>query len=224
MLATLFRQLTLRLDATQYAALGRREALIGLELAWIAGIGRYWDHPSAGFAQRSGVGSVIYVFALSALLWLMLRPMGAHRREYWNVVAMVGLTSPLAWLYALPVERWTEVESAIGLNLGFLAVVAAWRLLLLARYLSVGCGLPWWSALACTLLPLSAIVTALSLFSLERVVLDAMAGLRREGAAERILEATDHAVINITVLSWWTVIPSLFAYAFSAEHSRRPAN
>ena len=43
------------------------------------------------------------------------------------VVALVLDNSPLAWLYALPVERWLELGAALSLNRWFLAVVAAWR-------------------------------------------------------------------------------------------------
>jgi hypothetical protein len=222
-LTTLVRLLTFRLDAVGYAALGAREARVGLVLAWIAGIGRYWDHPTAGLAQKSGFGSVIYVLALSGLLSLMLRPMRAHRRLYWNVAAMVGLSSPLAWIYALPVERWTDVESAIGLNIGFLAVVATWRVLLFARYLIVGCALPWYATLVCALLPLSAIVTALSALNLENAVFDLMGGLRREGAGERVIDETYKVVVNITFFSWLALMPLLIAYGFAvwrAQHQR----
>jgi hypothetical protein len=35
-----------------------------LVATWLAGMGRYWDHPSAGLLQMLGVGSVVYVFLL----------------------------------------------------------------------------------------------------------------------------------------------------------------
>lgn len=213
---------TFRLHAAGYAALGWREARVGLVLAWIAGIGRYWDHPTAGLAQQSGVGSVAYVFALSALLWLMLRPLGAHRRSYAALAAMVGLTSPLAWVYALPVERWTSVDTAIPLNLAFLAVVALWRVALFVRYLRVGCGLSRPGVLVCAALPLSVIVTALTMLNLEHAVLDLMGGLRREAPAERVIDETYRTVVTITILSWWTLLPLLLGYSALAWHARQP--
>jgi len=223
-LATLVRLLTFRLDAAGYAALGIREARVGLLLAWIAGIGRYWDHPTAGLAQNSGVGSVVYVLVLSALLWLVLRPLGAHRRPYWNIAAMVGLSSPLAWLYALPVERWTDQQTAIDLNIGFLAVVAAWRVLLYARYLKVGCALDWSATVACALLPLCAIVTALAALNLEHAVFDLMGGLRREGTAERVVDETYRVVMNVTFISWLAFLPLLIAYCVAAWRARNSRN
>ena len=44
-----------------------------------------------------------------------------------TILAAVSLTSPLAWLYALPVERWCDLRTAISLNLWFLAIDAQWR-------------------------------------------------------------------------------------------------
>jgi hypothetical protein len=223
-LTTLARLLTFRLDAAGYAALGVREARVGLVLAWIAGIGRYWDHPTAGLAQKSGVGSVLYVLVLSALLWLVVRPLGVHRRPYWNVAAMVGMSSPLAWLYALPVERWTDLQTAIDLNIAFLAVVAVWRVMLYARYLKIGCSLNWITTALCTLLPLCAIVTALMALNLEHAVFDLMGGLRREGTAERVIDETYQVVVNITFFSWFAFLPLLIAYGFAiwrVESARR---
>jgi len=223
-LTTLARLLTFRLDAAGYAALGVREACVGLVLAWIAGVGRYWDHPTAGLAQKSGVGSVVYVLLLSALLWLVLRPLGVHRRPYWNVAAMVGMSSPLAWLYALPVERWTDLQTAIDLNLAFLAVVAVWRVLLYARYLKVGCALDWFATLACALLPLCAIVNALAALNLEHAVFDIMGGLRREGTAERVVDETYRVVMNVTFVSWLASVPLLAAYWIAASRAQTPRN
>jgi len=48
--------------------LGGMHLMFGLLCAWLAGMGRYWDDPGAHLLQRLGVGSVIYVFALSFLL------------------------------------------------------------------------------------------------------------------------------------------------------------
>ena len=40
-------------------------------------MGRYWDNPRVGLAQHLGLGSVVYVFVLAAVLWLsfwLMRP------------------------------------------------------------------------------------------------------------------------------------------------------
>jgi hypothetical protein len=221
MARTLARWLSFRFDRDEYAALGWREARVGLVLAWISGLGRYWDHPTAGLAQKSGLGSVVYVLALSALLWHTLRPFPAQRGSYANVAAMVGMTAPLAWLYALPVERWTSVENAIDLNIAFLAIVAIWRVSLYARYLRVGWRFDWLATIVCTFLPLVAIVTSLTLFNLEHAVFSIMGGLQREGASERVIDETYKVVVEITFFAWCALLPLLAGYVVAIVRARR---
>src|SRR5687767_12750486 len=93
---------------------------------WLAGMGRYWDHSSPHVLQRLGVGSLVYVLVLSAVLWLIVWPLRPIRWGYRQVVTFVGLTSPPALLYAIPVERWLSMRSASAVNAWFLAVVALW--------------------------------------------------------------------------------------------------
>lgn len=81
-------------------------------------------------------------------------------------LALVWLTAPLAWLYAVPYERWLDVYDAALANVITLAVVSAWRVWLMIRCLSVlhGCSaaaasgivLPVASAVACAALLVSA--------------------------------------------------------------------
>ena len=77
----LAKLLFFRLDPDECRELGARDATLGVLCAWIAGIGRCWDHPTAGAAPTSGAGSVVYVFALSALLSLLLLPLRSNRQE-----------------------------------------------------------------------------------------------------------------------------------------------
>ena len=51
-------------------------------VTWAAGIGRYWDHPSAEYWQYLGAGSISYIFGLSLLLYLIVRPL---RRDHTSV-------------------------------------------------------------------------------------------------------------------------------------------
>jgi len=55
----------------ELASLGWRHFLIGLCATWVVGIGRHWDHDRAEFFQRMGMGSIAYVFPLSAAFWFL---------------------------------------------------------------------------------------------------------------------------------------------------------
>ena len=153
---------------------------MGLLATWLVGMGRYWDNPRAEPWQLAGLGSLAYVFCLAALLWLLGLPLKPRNWRYRSVLLFVALTSPLAWLYAIPVERFLSMRSAQLANFYFLAVVAAWRVALLAWYLHRACNLRRLATTVLTLLPLVLIVVALTRLNLEHVVFNLMGGLAPE--------------------------------------------
>ncbi|MFT7626096.1 MAG: hypothetical protein ACI9WU_005289 [Myxococcota bacterium] len=104
--ALCIRVLFFRATREELLTLDSRHLAFGLAATWMVGIGRYWDHPNAELGQYLGLGSVIYVFALSALLWCFLRPMRLPDFTYRHLLTYVTLTSPPAILYAIPVERF----------------------------------------------------------------------------------------------------------------------
>lgn len=151
-----------------------------LGMTWLAGMGRYWDHPSAAWWQYAGWGSVGYVFALSALLWLVGLPLRMRGWGYVNLLLFVCMTSAPALLYAIPVERFLPLPVAQDVNFWFLAIVASWRVGLLLRFLAVPCGLGAGGCIV-ALLPLCVILLGLSAFNLEHATFEIMAsGERRE--------------------------------------------
>jgi hypothetical protein len=172
--------LSLKITKERIAAFGRGHFYFGLVGTWVAGIGHYWDNPKAEFGQQLGMGSVIYIFVMSAILWCVLRPLAGRAVGYFNIVTMVSLTSFPALLYAIPVERFMRSVAAIGMNVWFLAVVATWRAAILVRFVRVSYLLDWFRVAICCLLPLTAIVCALAVLNLEHVVFQIMGGLRGE--------------------------------------------
>ena len=179
-------------------------------VTWVAGIGRYWDHPSAEVWQYLGAGSVAYIFCLSLLLYLVVWPLRPANWSYPGVLIFVGLTSLPALLYAIPVEQFVGLGTAQAINAWFLAVVAVWRVALLIRYLHVSAGLGWFPVVTVSVLLLSGIVMSLSMLNLEHVVFDLMAGIREENASPN-----DTAYIIVFVLamfSLWAFPVSLLFY------------
>lgn len=170
---------------------------------WLAGMGRYWDHPSAPLVQMFGVGSVVYVFLLGALVWLVIAPLGPRRWGYLQTVTFISLTAPPALLYAIPVERWMTMDDAISANAWFLAIVACWRVALLVRVLRCYAELTWPRAVVGCLLPLSAMVVALSALNLEKAVFEIMGGFREESTAN------DGAYAILMLLTFFAVFGSI---------------
>lgn len=175
----------------------------GLACTWLAGIGRYWDNPRADWWQYLGLGSLAYVFALALLLWLLLYPFRPLNWRYRNLLVFISLTAPPAWLYAIPVERFASMQAAASANAWFLALVAAWRVALLVRFLHRVAGLRPLELVVATALPLTLIVVALALLNLEHVVFNIMAGIRPE----------DHSVNDLAYQVVF-VLAALSFYAF----------
>ena len=173
--------------------------LYGLLITWLCGVGRYWDNPRAELWQYWGLGSLAYVVLLAAVLWLIAAPLKPRHWQYRNVLLFVTLTSLPALLYAIPVERFMPLAVAQTVNVWFLAVVASWRVAMLAYFLFRVAGLSGLQVVVASLLPLTLIVTALSLLNLEHVVFNIMAGI---SASEKTANDAAYSILLIiTTLS-----------------------
>ncbi len=201
----------------------RRSAFLafGLFCTWLAGIGRYWDNPRASTWQALGLGSIGYVFVLAAILWIIVAPLRPKHWSYWNVLLFVTLTSPLALLYAIPVERFLSLDLAASVNAWFLAVVASWRLALLFVFLHRVAGLRAIEAIIAGLLPMTAIVVALTVLNLEHVVFDLMSGISEDARSPN--DAAYEIVLGLGLTSLYAA-PVLFLAHLTCIILRRRAN
>lgn len=102
---------------------------------WIVGIGRWVTDRDALAIQRTGIGSIAYIVALSTALYVMLWFVSNRKTRYLDMLVVVGMTSPPALVYAIPVERWFTPEVSAGLHAAALAFVSIYRVSLLIFYL-----------------------------------------------------------------------------------------
>ena len=210
-LGTAFRILTFRASSDELHSLDRRHLALGLFLTWFVGVGRWWEDPHAGLLQHLGVGSLLYVFALSLFLWLILWPMKPPHWSYFNVLTFVALTSPPGILYAIPVRHGLDLQTAQTVRLTFLAIVAGWRMWLLGFYLGHGAGLSGFKRIVATLFPLTVIVFALTALNLEKVVFSFMGGVLEK---DRSVNDNAYGVLYlITMLSVFLLIPLFISYS-----------
>ncbi|XXF78473.1 hypothetical protein P2318_01575 [Myxococcaceae bacterium GXIMD 01537] len=218
--STALRVLTFRIRREELLAMDGRHLAFGLVWTWLVGMGRYWDDPGAKLLQHLGLGSVLYVLALSAFLWLLMWPLCPEDWSFRRLLTFVSLVSPPAALYAIPVERFLSLDVAREMNFWFLAVVATWRVGLLGFYLTRLARLRWYTCIVATLLPLTVIVTALTALNLERAVFDIMSGMRSEGTAN---DAAYAFLFVLTMLSMMSVGPLLLLYGVfvAAAHGRK---
>lgn len=215
---TALRFLTFRAPREDWLLLDHRHLALGLICTWAVGIGRYWDHPNAHPLQYLGAGSLMYVVLLSLLLWLVIAPLRPQDWSYKRVLTFVSLTSAPAALYAIPVERFYDLETARTINVWFLLVVAAWRVALLGFCLNRMARLRVWAAAVATLLPLTVIIAALASLNLERAVFDIMGGLRQGGTAH---DNAYQALVGLAILSFLAVGPLFLTYLVLIVEARR---
>jgi hypothetical protein len=215
-LRTTGRILTFRATREELLALDHRHLVFGLLCTWIVGMGRWWDDPGANLLQHLGLGSVIYVFMLSTLLWLVMWPLRPQSWSFNRLLTFITLTSPPAILYAIPVERYYPVETAAQMNAYFLAIVAAWRVALLVFYLRRLGQMPPLRVLVGTALPIMLIVATLTVLNLHRVVFEIMGGIRTPGAHDTAY----FILLGITMLSFYGALPMLCLCIFACTRAR----
>ncbi|HEV7857059.1 MAG TPA: hypothetical protein VGO91_00270 [Pyrinomonadaceae bacterium] len=172
--------LTFCLTREEFQRFNYRHLIFGLVSTWIVGMGRWWDDPGASLLQHLGVGSLIYIFILSFILWLGIYPLKPKHWSYRHVLTFVTMTSPPAILYAIPVEKFFALEVASSINLLFLLIVASWRVALLVHYLKRHAQLRSFPVAVSTLLPITAIILTLTILNLERAAFMSMGGFRGE--------------------------------------------
>lgn len=111
---------------------------------------------SAGFAREYDAESLLhepwYVlipipaslatsFILYGLLYTAANAKGAEGRGFWELyptfLTLYWMTAPLAWLYAIPVERFMPAFDAAAYNYAFLGIVSLCRVALITRASSI---------------------------------------------------------------------------------------
>jgi hypothetical protein len=199
---------TFRASQDQILALGQRDLALGLFTTWIVGMGRYWDDPGAKLAQHLGLGSLIYVCALSLVLWLLYFPWRIPGWSYTRILTFVSLTSLPAIFYAIPVERFYSIDTSAQINAIFLLVVASWRVALLVFFFRRGMNLGRFQTGVATLLPLTGIVVMLSTLNLERAAFNIMGGIREKTSHDIAYQV----LFMLSLISMALIAPLLIAY------------
>jgi hypothetical protein len=179
---------------------------VGILLVFSAAVARNYDQVWYGESRWWLFGPLIFSFFSGAwlLLWVCrawapkpLAPRdaeGAYPDGFGGIaISFFGLfwmTAPIAWIYAIPVERWYEPVEAARWNVRLLLIVALWRVLLMGRVVSVIWEVPFLRGLSRVLLPAALETLLIGFFaSLGRAVMAGMGGLRNSPAEDVLLQA-----------------------------------
>ncbi|PSG90200.1 hypothetical protein [Aurantibacter aestuarii] len=214
---TLIKLLTFKLTRDEMLNFNKYHFILGLIGTWLVGMGRYWDDTGANWMQHLGLGSIIYIFVLALIIWLILLPYKINNWSYFIVVTFISLTSFPAIFYAIPVEKFLSIETSNTINVWFLAVVAIWRLALLYYFLKHFTKLSKIDIITVTLMPICVIISVLTMLNLHRVVFNIMGGMRNPTPHD----SSYFVLMLLTGLSLILSIPLLISYGMGVYYRRK---
>jgi hypothetical protein len=125
--------------------------------------------------------------------------------SYRSFLSLFWMTAPLAWVYAIPFERFMTPVGALQANLTALGLVALWRVLLMVRVAAVLTGRRWLTLFFLVMCFADIEVLVIS-FLIPVPVFHFMGGVRLS-PADRLLQAlkVDVIVIGLVSLPAWLI-------------------
>jgi hypothetical protein len=193
----------------------------GVALVLLTGIARNYDQT---FITETPVlwlfGPLLFSFVSGSWLYFVLygcfARLGMEKDDgtkpaFWSgwrsFMGLFWLTAPIAWLYAIPVERFSDSLTAAKLNLTLLAVVSLWRVLLMARVMQVITSAPLVMTLVWVLVAASVEIFLVYIFGggVARGIMASMGGMRNSPEEEILFSALG----AVSFVAFWTLPVSL---------------
>lgn len=180
-------------SAIRKVASDRAALWTGIILVLLTGIARNYDQSHFLETPMWLIGPLAFSFFSGSFLYGVLvlgfakrhLPEADRKERRWaTFMALFWMTAPIAWLYAIPVERCLDSYHAAQANIALLATVSLWRVLLMSRVLSVLFGIYFLRALGWVLAAASLEVIVVVFFggfftgAFGRSILAGMAGMR----------------------------------------------
>jgi len=200
---------------------GNRAALwTGIVLVLVTAIARNYDQNYVLESPLWLFGPLIFSFFSGSFLYGILIRGFAQRRfdqdakaQWPSFMALFWMTAPIAWLYAIPVERFLNSYQAAQANLTLLGIVSVWRVLLMSRAMAVSLEVSFFRALGWVLIAASleiiivVFIGALTSGALGRRILASMMGMRN--APEEILLSS--VLSSVWTYSWIVLATTIIA-------------
>lgn len=181
--------------------------IVGAMLVVSAGVARNYDHHYFLREWEWLYGPFAASLVSSSFIFLVGYPKALFRKSglknYVSFLSLYWMTSPCAWLYAIPIESFTDIVTATKWNIAFLAIVSLWRVLLMARCLAVLTNEMAFSCLLRVLMPASFVMMVAS-FHKGTELIGIMGGIKLS-PSETILRTSAEFT---TEGAFWTMIAS----------------
>lgn len=209
--------------AIRRIAADRTVLLLGAFLVLSASLARNYDGAYLGRESHVLAHGLVVSVANAALIFFLLYAVARARKVpappawggFLSFLGLFWMTSPMAWLYAVPFERFMAPVDAVEANLWTLAGVALWRVLLISRALSVLYNVGWWRVL-CLVLCVADVLILVAAATMPGPVVDLMGGLQH---------APEHALLSAVRFAtmFWSVLLAfpLLVAALVAGHGLR---
>src|SRR5262245_45792999 len=220
---TLVRYLLGDQEAIRTLASTRHTLWLGLLFVLSAGFAREYDgadllHEPGHLFLPLGASllSSLVLFSLlysPAVKWG--EPARAFPSRYVSFLGLFWMTAPLAWLYAIPYERFLDPLDAVRMNLLTLGVVSLWRVALMIRVTRILFDYKSEEAFFLVLLFADAVALALLWFSPVPVI-EIMGGIRSE--REQIIQSS----AGLVLLGGGCALPFLLLSKILVLVSARP--
>jgi hypothetical protein len=196
-IGTLFRYLIGDRTAIQEIAESRGALWVGLLFVVSAGLAREYDGEDLlhepGHVLIPLAASLVSSFILFVLCFAKVIANDPQRPRFFSAyrsfLTLFWMTAPLAWLYAIPYERFLSPYGAMQANLLTLGLVAAWRVALMCRVVSVLMGYPTPNAILLVLL-FGDGLALLAMGLVPKPVVGFMGGIRHTDTEKLILNTT----------------------------------
>jgi hypothetical protein len=202
-------------DAVESVARNRASFLTGIILVLLTGIARNYDQDYFPETPLALFGPLIFSFFSGTFLFLVLyygfirlNLEGEDNKtwtQWFRFMSLFWMTAPVAWWYAIPVERFFNSYQAAVANLILLGIVSVWRVLLMARIVSVLLQVHFGRAFAWVLTAASLEVVVLSFFGglshgIDRSIAAGMAGMRNSPEQDLLLHVLEKTFLGALAL------------------------
>ena len=205
-------------------------------LVLLTGIARNYDQNHISESLLWLFGPLIFSFFSGSFLYAVLirgfarRHIEEHTHNQWeSFMAVFWMTAPIAWLYAIPVERFLDLYQAAQANLTLLGIVSVWRVLLMGRAMSVLLEVPFLRALGWVLIAASleiivvVFIGAFTSGAFGQRILASMMGMRN-APEENLLSSV---LGNVWIAAWIVLflvlaVTALVAFNGTAKPLPRP--
>jgi hypothetical protein len=175
---------------------------LGLAFTILAAVARDYDgvyligqpyHLLIPLAASLGMATLLYGY-----IWFASSQ--HFRISYKLCLTYFWLMAPMAWIYAIPVERWMSALDAARTNLWFLAIVAMWRVLLITRVIAVRQGISFFRTLINVLFVATSVIVVATI-AVPKPVFSIMGGVRLS-PAENLKLGVAGATIFFGAILW----------------------